>query len=117
MARTISEEDFINGLEQILKDHSRLDLIGMIFSWAYDEASKAFNNNILEDWENEMIEDTEAYEDLVADFKENIEPSVITQYGTDDIIALSEAWNNWTDALCKEGRLTESQYDNWDNPY
>ena len=28
-----------------------------------------------------------------------------------------EAWNNWTDALCKDGRITTEQYEEWDNPF
>lgn len=31
----------------------------------------------------------------------------------DDEAALNEAFNNWTDALCKDGDITERQYDTW----
>lgn len=34
-----------------------------------------------------------------------------------DVIAKREAWNNYTDALCKDGVITESQYNNWTNPF
>ena len=34
-----------------------------------------------------------------------------------DKVALREGWNNYTDFLCKEGRITQKQYDTWDNPY
>jgi hypothetical protein len=27
-----------------------------------------------------------------------------------------ETWNNFTDALCKEGRITERQYSSWTSP-
>ena len=35
----------------------------------------------------------------------------------DDVVAKREDWNNFTDALCKEGYITESQYDRWSNPF
>ncbi|KKN58900.1 hypothetical protein LCGC14_0547020 [marine sediment metagenome] len=28
----------------------------------------------------------------------------------------SEAWNDFTDALCKEGRITMKQYETWTHP-
>lgn len=28
-----------------------------------------------------------------------------------------EEWNNFTDALCKNGRITKHQYESWDNPF
>ena len=31
--------------------------------------------------------------------------------------ALREAWNNFTDMLCKDGRITPRQYDTWLNPF
>ena len=27
-----------------------------------------------------------------------------------------EAWNNFTDALCKEGKISDWQYENWSQP-
>jgi hypothetical protein len=38
-------------------------------------------------------------------------------YGPDDAIAKREHWNNLTDLLCKEGTLTQLQYETWDNPF
>ncbi|UNH61129.1 hypothetical protein SSZBM1_12 [Synechococcus phage S-SZBM1] len=35
----------------------------------------------------------------------------------DDVVAKREAWNNFTDALCKEGYISESQYERWSNPF
>ena len=29
----------------------------------------------------------------------------------------AEAWNNYTDALCKEGRITMKQYETWLHPW
>jgi len=34
-----------------------------------------------------------------------------------DVIAKRESWNNFTDALCKEGYISNSQYDRWSNPF
>jgi hypothetical protein len=34
-----------------------------------------------------------------------------------DTIAKREAWNDFTDMLCKEGDITENQYNNWTNPF
>lgn len=30
---------------------------------------------------------------------------------------MREVWNNFTDALCKNGDITPSQYDRWTGPY
>ena len=38
------------------------------------------------------------------------------QDGEPDIPARSEAWNNWTDSLCKSGAISDWQYENWDHP-
>lgn len=34
-----------------------------------------------------------------------------------DITAKREAWNNYTDHLCKCGRITLKQYETWTNPF
>jgi hypothetical protein len=31
--------------------------------------------------------------------------------------AKSQAWNDYTDSLCKDGRITSKQYQKWDNPF
>ena len=36
--------------------------------------------------------------------------------GVPDIPARSEAWNNWTDSLCKDRRISDWQYENWSHP-
>jgi len=58
-------------------------------------------------------------EEAVAEFKEYVLPQVRAQYerdGVPDWPARREAWNNFTDALQKEGRITARQYDTWDHP-
>lgn len=52
-------------------------------------------------------------------FCEDILPGVKEQYEQDgirDLPARCEAWNNWTDMLCKEGQITEKQYMHWRQP-
>lgn len=34
-----------------------------------------------------------------------------------DVCAKREEWNNFTDALCKEGYISDRQYDTWSNPF
>ena len=34
-----------------------------------------------------------------------------------DYVAKREAWNNWTDGLCKDRQNTSWQYDNWTQPF
>lgn len=53
------------------------------------------------------------------EFKEEVLPQVRERYEQDgrrDIPARSEAWNGWTDGLCKNGRITEHQYETWIHP-
>lgn len=53
-------------------------------------------------------------------FKEEILPFIKQQYeqdGIKDTIARREAWNNFTDTLCKNGDITTKQYEKWDNPF
>ena len=34
-----------------------------------------------------------------------------------DVVAKRTAWNDFTDELCKEGYITDNQYNNWSNPF
>ena len=43
--------------------------------------------------------------------KQNMEPD-----GQIDEPARSEAWNNWTDAMCKDSQISDWQYENWTHP-
>jgi len=52
-----------------------------------------------------------ASEDELAErFDESVLPHVIAQYGADDKPAISEAFNNWSDGLCKDGEIHPEQY-------
>lgn len=58
----------------------------------------------------------EAYKE----FKEYVLPWVQEIYEKDgrvDVPARCEAWNYFTDTLCKDGRITSKQYNNWTNPF
>lgn len=54
--------------------------------------------------------------EAIAEFKAEILPHVLAKYGPNDKPARAEAWNDWTDTLCKEGRITLEQYETWSAP-
>ena len=59
--------------------------------------------------------------EAVEEFKETILPAIIEKEkqngGRKDISMRCEAWNNYTDTLCKDGRITPKQYESWTNPF
>lgn len=49
-------------------------------------------------------------------FEVAVLPGVIATYeqdGEPDWPARREEWNNWTDSLCKDGEISDWQYENW----
>lgn len=34
-----------------------------------------------------------------------------------DVVWRREAWNNFTDSLCKDRQITAHQYETWTNPF
>lgn len=56
-------------------------------------------------------------EDVVRDFNAHVRPRIIERFGKNDKAALRTAWNDYTDMLCKDGKITEYQYENWTNPF
>jgi len=55
----------------------------------------------------------------INEFELFVLPYVIEHYeqdGIPDIPARSEAWNNWTDGLCKDNQISDWQYANWSQP-
>ena len=42
---------------------------------------------------------------------------VENKYGKKDRAAIRTAWNDFTDMLCKDGQITQKQYDTWIPPY
>lgn len=51
--------------------------------------------------------------EAVAEFKATILPTVPPQ----DIPWRDQAWNDYTDYLCKEGLITLRQYETWGSPF
>ena len=51
----------------------------------------------------------------VRDFK--ILYKTFTNYRKNDLTAKRTEWNNFTDALCKQGLITTNQYINWHQPF
>jgi uncharacterized protein (DUF2236 family) len=49
-------------------------------------------------------------------FREIIRPAIIARYGRKDKPAMREAWGDYTDSLCKNGQITQRQYDRWLGP-
>lgn len=71
---------------------NRVDLIDMVELYAED------NNLIASEQELSELFDAE------------VASEVINQYGEDDTVAMNEAFNDWTDSLCKEGVIHPEQY-------
>jgi hypothetical protein len=53
----------------------------------------------------------------IANFRELVMPEIIRRYGRGDVIAQREEWNNYVDALQKDGAVTRYQADTWSNPF
>lgn len=75
---------------------NRVDLLELVELYAED------NNMIASETE------------LSKRFDDEVLPSVIETYGEDDSIAIREAFNDWTDALTKDGELHPEQYANYE---
>lgn len=98
-------EEHQNYFERI-GDQDGEETILTFMMWLENKASD------MEEYENYMRQ-----EDIIASFEENILPGVVERYGKDDEIAIRTAFNDYTDALCKDGQISEWQYSNGDNPY
>ncbi len=49
-------------------------------------------------------------QEIFEEWTDEIRPGVIEQYSADDIPALSESWNDFTDMRCKDGALSPTLY-------
>jgi len=56
-------------------------------------------------------------EQVINMFEDGILPHVVEQYGKDDEVAIRTAFNDYTDALCKDGLISDKQYNDMENPY
>lgn len=52
-------------------------------------------------------------EELSKRFDEEILPMVLETYSESDSVAINEAFNDWTDSLCKDGEIHPAQYDSY----
>lgn len=52
-----------------------------------------------------------------AEFDTLCPPETFRRNGRIDKPMRAEAWNNFTDALCKERRITMRQYETWTHPW
>ena len=62
--------------------------------------------------DNNLIGSEQALSDL---FDETVLPAIVEAHAIpgelfEDTVMVNEAFNNWSDALCKDGQLHESQY-------
>jgi hypothetical protein len=46
-------------------------------------------------------------------FDEEVAPYVVEQYGSDEQCAIDQAFNDWSDGLCKDGMIHEKQYNEY----
>lgn len=74
---------------------NRVDLLELVELYAEDNGGIASEEELSERFDSEVL------------------PDVIEAYGEDDEPAISEAFNNWTDMLCKDGELHPEQYDKY----
>ena len=59
------------------------------------------------------------WQEAVDEFTNDILPYIQREYeqdGEPDIPARCEEWCNWTDSLCKNGIISDWQYENWSHP-
>ena len=59
------------------------------------------------------------FTDACDQFEAEILPFIQEEYeqdGEPDWPARREGWNNWTDMLCKDGLISDWQYNNWTHP-
>lgn len=78
-----------------MKSFKRFDLLEAVELWADD---------------NGCISSEEELSDL---FDAEISQLVIDQYGENDHDAMIQAFNDWSDGLCKDDQLHEQQYKNY----
>lgn len=52
-------------------------------------------------------------EELSARFDRDVLPVVLETYSESDSVAICEAFNDWTDSLCKDGEIHPEQYNHY----
>lgn len=69
-------------------------------------------DGVLELYECDDFEHKYMTEEQIADGWTNIREMIVSTYGADDVDALTQGFNDWTDGLCKDGRISDWQYHN-----
>lgn len=108
----VSNEMVKEKLEEILEEMTGENLLTI--PGLFEIVGEHFRDEIMEELEAENFPNLMTYEEVNESFKELIKDSDIPM---DDAIWLREEWNNYTDSLCKDRRITPDNYEDWDNPY
>jgi hypothetical protein len=78
-----------------MRNFNQVDSIDIIEEYAY-------NNSLIS-----------SEEELSEKFDDEILPMVIEQYSEDDISAINEAFNNYSNSLWRDGEIHANQYDSY----
>lgn len=81
-------------------------------------AAEMYGEDALELYAEQQRRGRLTYDEAVAEFRRDVLPFVRLRYERDavDETARREAWNNWTDGLCKCGRISSTDYETWECP-
>lgn len=109
----VSSEMFAEKMEEILEEMSGESVLAI--PGVYKIVEEHFEAEILEELEAENFPNLMTYDEVKSDFEQVV--LVDFPYDLDDTIALRESWNDYTDFLCTEKRITPDNYEDWDNPY
>ena len=110
----ISDDEFKKRLIEKIEESDTGTLLEI--PGVYEAVSEYFNSDILVEYEydNEDFLDYDTVYEMFTDGK-TIEEMMIGY--KNDITALREDWNNYTDSLCKDGQISSYAYENWDGPF
>ena len=118
----ITQDEFNKRLLAMLDDTPAQQLLAI--SGVYEIISEDFNNDILVDYEldNEHYMTEEACLESFLDILDCTGRDIWTRidkakHTYNDDIMLREYYNNYTDALCQDGEISQYLYDNMDNPF
>ncbi len=56
------------------------------------------------------------YKQALREFRREVAPGVVARFGHRDKPACRQAWNDWTDGLHRDGRITDRQVQTWVGP-
>jgi hypothetical protein len=87
--------------EYTMRNYHNVSLLEMVELYAYD---------------NDLIDSEKELSEI---FDEQIAPSILEAHGKpgiafEDTDMMNEAFNNWSDSLCKEGTIHPEQYNSYE---